>query len=39
MKKYKNILTDEISSYHKQLHKMKNNDIGRIANLKRRNKI
>jgi len=39
MSKYKNILKDEISSYHKQLHKMKNNNISIIAKLKRKEKL
>jgi hypothetical protein len=36
MGKYKNILNDEISGYHKQVNKMRNNDTNAIMKVRKR---
>jgi hypothetical protein len=39
MVKYKKILNDEMSGYHKQLNKMRNNDMGAIMKVRRRKSV
>jgi hypothetical protein len=39
MGKYKNILKDEMSGYHTQINKMKNNDTNAILKVRRRKSL
>lgn len=38
-RKYKNILKDEMTGYHSQLNKMRNNDTAAIMKVRRRKSI